>query len=308
MFSNFKKTVIFMLTAFLVLVTPTLFGGSKLDPKIAKLRSAKKSKVIRVSPTGADGTLTPNDLYNKLKRNVTVFFEPGEYKSKITLKTDNIIVEGKPGGDYKLDLEVEGKKIIIKNLTATKLRLKSDIQVVDSFITEFSPVVYQKRTKILIANSAFKEININGGKNEAKFVMVNCTVRNKGYAMKTNRKAIAFYGKVALDLYNCVLFSETIMFYSPFGTEDMFLKANNSMLFSEDIWAQKKVTNGFLETKDPKDLKKVFKKVALTKCTTDQNPVFLKEKITKAGGVAQNYQLKDNADKMGANFSKEWGE
>jgi hypothetical protein len=313
---TFHSKNVFMVLAiglpiFFNLAILTQAAPPETNKQFNKLRVLKKSKIIRCSPTGENGTLKPKDAIAKLKKGMCLYFEPGDYRGMNNLhiiRTDNILVDGKPGAQYYLQLVLTGKSNVIRNLNLYTLEIRNKTQIIDIMVKHLD-VSGAYKYKCQIYNSAFMHLYIHpAAKKGFEISFENCTVSFEEARKTSSPRAILYHGAISFIFRNCVIYSQGTVFpISATKKKQNYLLLENSYIFGKQSIAEVtfKLHQEREKINDLNGLKKYFKQVTVKKSKI-QKPEFQKNVVDKKGQVPQNFQLKDDADSRGVHFTKKW--
>jgi hypothetical protein len=258
--------------------------SDKYDSIAAKVRKAKGKKVILCSPEGKeDGSLEPGKALAQLKRGMTIKFLPGNYPAEIMINEDNVIIEGEPGKECGIDLKINGKKCIVRNLyNFMTIEARKDITIVDSVINK---IQLFKKVNSTMYNCAIGSIGVCCSDSKTDLGLKYCTIRDNN-RFKISKKTIFLSGTGTISFFfdNCVLYSpESLIGVHECSSKKHKFTFKNSIFYGETCLGEKysKASSGKTAyiARNIKDFKKIAK-VFMTGSKIEK-PVFIKNKPGK---------------------------
>ncbi|OGV54704.1 MAG: hypothetical protein A2X49_09515 [Lentisphaerae bacterium GWF2_52_8] len=152
----------FVVFCFLFAFHPLL--ADNMDSAASKIRTEKGKEILVCSPSGEEsGSLSPNEVFKKIKRGSNIKFLPGIYPGTLEFNADNLIIEGEPNQYVMASIKLKGKGSIVRGIWTNTLSFTKDASIVDTVCNslDFS-LENTSKPKGLIYNVAARGISVNG--------------------------------------------------------------------------------------------------------------------------------------------------
>lgn len=196
-------------------------------PDAAKLRThlGSSGKILKCSPEGGNGYMSPLEAFSKAKRGDTIRFAPGSYSGAIDINVDKLVLERDNDAQTEdtclsLSFNVSGSDCVVRNLRILNLDIRNSVSVVDCEIMNMvvSSTDPKKNGRINIANSLISSVQIYPLPNDLSAMFKNCLFysnRRCNDNMPSCSDA-AFYVnsseyKMNIEIVKCVFVSSTCM-------------------------------------------------------------------------------------------------
>jgi hypothetical protein len=184
----------FFLLALFAWATNLLSGT--IDTELKKAREIVSKETIKCSAEEGNAD-APSPLFalKKLKKGSELVFLPGNY-GEVSINQDGIIISGDGTGFVDIQLKINGKKCIVRNLWANSLLIGTDTTVVDSVIgwlsiDTASSYDSHQNIKVSIYNTAFCNL-ATGYDDRANVDIKNCTAIKAGFYRQSLTGQVGF--------------------------------------------------------------------------------------------------------------------
>ena len=154
-------------------------SGGAIIYEVEKARSATSKTVIKCSPDGENGGMTPLKALSMLKDGMTLLLLPGVYSDEIEIFNDKVIITSDAKEKCNVTVKVSGRDCIVKDIYLSNLSSKRDIVVVDSLILSFSCGAWSsnksEKVDVYIYNTGLTRLT-SSSSNNTIVEMKNCVV------------------------------------------------------------------------------------------------------------------------------------
>ena len=243
----------FILLLFLV-VTSNLYAAS-IDSETKKARAAIGKSVIKCSPDGKNGGLSPLQAIIALEDGMTLVFLPGSYSGVIEVPKNKIIITSEGQRNCDLTLSVNGRDCIVRDINISHIVIHKDIVILDSLVKRIN-IENSERGKgildIFVYNTGIRSIRSGYSEDNTTLTMKNITLNGN----------MSFDSTVRLSIENSILFSQSVLFnFTDYNNRKSRLYLKNNLLYGQNGigkmgYSESSRRNGQLAL-TPKDLKKI---------------------------------------------------
>ena len=202
--------------------------ASTIESEVEKARERESKSVIKCTPDGKDGGLTPMTALSRLKDGMTLLLMPGKYEADIEIFKNKIILQSE-GKDYcNVKVKLLGRDCVVKNINLEKLISTRDIVVIDSLISSFFCGSWDSKSNekidVYIYNTGLRKFDSESS-NNIIVGMKNCTINGE----------INCNSNLRLTIEDSILYSRKTLFrFFDHDSHKGRVVLKNNILFSQN--------------------------------------------------------------------------